>query len=45
MRQRLAEMRRELLDMATQDRDPQMVLQCNLQLFPLAEPRGGEEAQ
>jgi uncharacterized protein (TIGR02147 family) len=43
--ERLAEMRRELLDMAAADTTASRVVQLNLQLFPLSERYGRKEVQ
>jgi len=43
--ERLAEMRRELLDMAAGDTNGSRVVQLNLQLFPLSERYGRREVQ
>jgi uncharacterized protein (TIGR02147 family) len=42
---RLQELRRELLEMAEQDENPERVVQVNLQVFPLSQPVRRKEEQ
>jgi hypothetical protein len=45
MIEKLREFRKELLDIAEADKNPDMAVQINFQLFPLSAPFSSGEAQ